>query len=303
MTVKSPTALDANVRHLLRRLRLQLDRLATAPMAGKNRSVQRGRGLEFDQVIRYAYGDDIREIDWNVSARLGDLYRKSFVEDREIKLVCVFADHPALQFGSGATAKRSRLIDALSLLLLLAMEQQQTISLLHMHGGTVTKYPFTRDRGRILRMITELHTATAPAVTEPGPSQPPAEHLRHLGKGHLIMWFGEIPENSPAADWLALARRHSTLAIRVEDQWERYKPAKAMIAFDPLNQCLVERAANRDDGVSHREWQRKREQRWAQWWPRPDQRLVIDNNDDSDTFIAVSGFLGRRRTIVRTPVG
>ena len=303
MTVKSPTALDPNVRHLLRRLRLQLDRLAAAQMAGKNRSIQRGRGLEFDQVIRYAYGDDIREIDWNVSARLGDLYRKSFVEDREIKLVCVFADHPALQFGSGATAKRSRLIEALSLLLLLAMEQQQTISLLHMHGSTVTKYPFTRDRGRILRMITKLHTDVAPAVTEPGPCQPSAEHLRLLGKGHLIIWFGEIPMTSPGSGWLALARRHSTMAIRVEDQWEREEPAEAMVAFDPLNQCLVERAANKNDVISYREWKRKREQLWAQWWPRPDQRLVIGNNDDTDTFIAVSGFLGRRRTILRTPVG
>lgn len=300
--MQSLTGINPHARRALRRLRLQLDRLAVAPMTGTNRSLQRGQGLEFDQVVQYAYGDDVREIDWNVSARLGDIYRKSFIEDRQIKLVCVFADHPALQFGSRTTAKRDRLLEALSLLLMFAAEQQQTVSLMHLHGRSIEVLPFTRNCSRILRTITQLYTAAAPLVTERGPLAPPLEHLRRLGRGHLIIWFGEIPQIPPGADWLVLTRRHSTMAIRVEDPWERDAPDRELTTFDPVSQRLVEVPAAMDGAVLHGEWRRQRERLWSDWWPRSDQRLVIDNDADSDTFVAVSNFLGQRRQVVRMPV-
>jgi uncharacterized protein (DUF58 family) len=223
------------------------------------------------------------------------LYRKSFVEDREIKIVCVFADSPALQFGSGAIAKRDRLIEAVSLLLMFAAEQQQTVSLLHLHGSFIETLPFTRNRARILRTITRLHTTKAPLITEQGPVGPPIEELRRLGRGHLIIWFGEIPRRAPDADWLALKRQHSTLAIRVEDAWEREAPDGVLTAFDPVNQCLTELPATKDRARLYEAWRRERERLWTIWWPKPDQRLVIDNDDESGTLAVISDFLGRRR--------
>ena len=69
-------------------------------LSGEYRSAFRGRGMEFDQVVKYEFGDDVRDIDWNVTARLGEPYRKKFVEEREVTLLLVFEDSPSLQFGS-----------------------------------------------------------------------------------------------------------------------------------------------------------------------------------------------------------
>ena len=56
--------------------------------------------MEFDQVVKYEYGDDVRDIDWNVTARLGEPYRKKFIEERELTVVMLVEDSLSLQFGS-----------------------------------------------------------------------------------------------------------------------------------------------------------------------------------------------------------
>jgi uncharacterized protein (DUF58 family) len=303
MTTQPFAGIDARARQALRRLRLQLDRLAVAPGSGTTRSREGGRGLEFDQVVPYAYGDDIRDIDWNVTARLGAMYRKTFVEDRESSLVCVLGDHPALRFGTGSTTKRDRLLDVLSLLLLFALEQQQKASLLHLRGSAVETLPFTRDRGRVLRTIARLFGEAPPELSSPASPAPPVELLQRLGRGHVLLWLGEIPEEDPPPAWLDVCRRHSTLAIRVEDRWEREFPEAPLVAFDPVAQALVDLPGGREGAAQHAAWRNDRERRWVRWWPRSDQRLVIDNEDGSDTFLALSDFLGRRRDLVRRPVG
>ena len=76
--------------------------------------------MEFDQVVKYEFGDDVRDIDWNVTAKLGEPYRKKFVEEREISLILLFEDTPSLQFGSGAKSKREALLELASLIMLLS---------------------------------------------------------------------------------------------------------------------------------------------------------------------------------------
>ena len=91
---------------LLRRLEWQARHAVNTSVSGDYRSAFRGRGMEFDQVVKYEWGDDPRDIDWNVTARLGEPYRKKFVEEREVTLLLVFEDSPSLHFGSGAQSKR-----------------------------------------------------------------------------------------------------------------------------------------------------------------------------------------------------
>jgi len=87
--------------------------------------------MEFDQVVKYEYGDDVRDIDWNVTARLGEPYRKKFVEEREVTLVLLFEDTPSLQFGSGERSKREALLELSSLLMLLSAVNGDRVSLLY----------------------------------------------------------------------------------------------------------------------------------------------------------------------------
>ena len=86
---------------LLRQLEWRVRHAVENVLSGEYRSAFRGRGMEFDQVVKYEFGDDVRDIDWNVTARLGEPYRKKFVEEREVTLLLVFEDSPSLHFGSG----------------------------------------------------------------------------------------------------------------------------------------------------------------------------------------------------------
>ena len=90
---------------LLRQLEWKVRHAVENVLSGEYRSAFRGRGMEFDQVVKYTFGDDIRDIDWNVTARLGEPYRKKFIEEREVTLLLVFEDSPSLQFGSSAQTK------------------------------------------------------------------------------------------------------------------------------------------------------------------------------------------------------
>ena len=94
---------------LLQRLEWRARHAVNTTVSGEYRSAFRGRGMEFDQVVKYQWGDDPRDIDWNVTARLGEPYRKRFVEERDLTILFVFEDSPALQFGSeGRTRRTSR---------------------------------------------------------------------------------------------------------------------------------------------------------------------------------------------------
>ena len=77
---------------MLRQLEWRVRHAVENVLSGEYRSAFRGRGMEFDQVVKYEFGDDVRDIDWNVTARLGEPFRKKFVEEREVTLLLVLED-------------------------------------------------------------------------------------------------------------------------------------------------------------------------------------------------------------------
>ena len=126
----SPLATTSSLA-LLRRLEWRLRHAVENVLSGEYRSAFRGRGMEFDQVVKYSFGDDVRDIDWNVTARLGEPYRKKFVEERELTFLVVFEDSPSLQFGSGAISKREALLELAGLVMLLGAVNRDRVGALH----------------------------------------------------------------------------------------------------------------------------------------------------------------------------
>ena len=105
----APKTQAKNPLALLRQLEWRVRHAVENILSGQYRSAFRGRGIEFDQVVRYEFGDDVRDIDWNVTARLGEPYRKKFVEEREVTLLLLIEDSPSLNFGSAGQSKREKL--------------------------------------------------------------------------------------------------------------------------------------------------------------------------------------------------
>src|SRR5581483_7952624 len=151
----------------LRQLEWRLRHAIENVLSGEYRSAFRGRGMEFDQVVKYEFGDDVRDIDWNVTARLGEAYRKKFVEEREVTVLLVFEDSPSLLFGSGAQSKREALLELAGLVMLLGAVNRDRVGFVHAApDGNLFREP-VRGRGQILHSAATLLSRPAPQPTQP----------------------------------------------------------------------------------------------------------------------------------------
>lgn len=272
---------DDRALRTLRRLEWRLRRRVATQLTGDHRSIFHGKGMEFDQVVKYSFGDDVRDIDWNVTARLGEPYRKVFVEERDVPIVVTFADDPALRFGSGAVSKRDVLLELAGLVLMLGTVNRQRVGLVQIGGVHTIVHPPTRRRERVMGWLLDLFTA-------PPPDAAPARRFDALPlpagsvpRNALVIWLGEVPSVSPPPGWTALTRMHRCIGIRVEDAWEREPPEDLSdTLFDPTTGEVFSSGDPSEVRAAHAAWRARREALWAEWWPDPADRLVVDSTAD-----------------------
>jgi uncharacterized protein (DUF58 family) len=184
---------------LLRRLEWRVRHAVETVLSGEYRSAFRGRGMEFDQVVKYEFGDDVRDIDWNVTARLGDPYRKKFIEEREVALLIVFEDSPSLQFGSAALSKREALLELAGLVMLLGAVNRDRVGFVHATpDGNLFRQP-VRGRGPILHAAATLLSRPAPELSAPGSRLSTSANIpwrllhRAMPKHTILVWLGDFP--------------------------------------------------------------------------------------------------------------
>ncbi|MBC8012135.1 MAG: DUF58 domain-containing protein, partial [Burkholderiales bacterium] len=243
----------------LRRLEWRVRHAVETSLGGGYRSAFRGRGMEFDQVVRYAYGDDVRDIDWNVTARLGEPYRKKFVEEREVTVLLVVEDTPSLQFGSGDITKRDALLELAGFLLLLASVNRDRVGLAHLRPDGPVLTPPVHGRGPIHHLAARLFAAEPPPLAAPqfsGLKSPPfsLSALTALVPRHtIVVWLSDHPARPVPEGWAALTRRCTVLGLRIDDPWDRAFPENAagLTAYDPLSGQLVPLAAGQAERRAH----------------------------------------------------
>lgn len=250
-------------------------------LSGEYRSAFRGRGMEFDQVVRYEFGDDVRDIDWNVTARLGEPYRKKFVEEREVTLLIVFEDTPSLNFGSGAQTKREALLELAGLVMLLGAVNRDRVGFVHAApGGHVFREP-VRGRGAILHSAASLLAQPAPEPTAGAPEIPWRLLSRAAPKHSVLIWLGDFAPRPQPDGWLVMQRRYQTMGFRVDDPWERELPADGLFAaYDPTAGRLVTLEGSAAERAAHATWQRQREETWQTLFPDPLSRLVVSTEEN-----------------------
>jgi len=290
---------------LLRRLEWRVRHAVETILSGEYRSAFRGRGMEFDQVVKYEFGDDVRDIDWNVTARLGEPYRKKFVEEREVTLFIIFEDSASLQFGSGALSKREALLELAGLVMLLGAVNRDRVGFVHARpDGHLFREP-VRGRGRILHAAASLLSQPAPPiesglrmadrgtekVSRAAPRQPEIQNpkpeipwrllSRATPKHTILVWLGDFPERPAPEGWPILQRRYQTMGFRMDDPWERALPAgETFAAYDPLAGRLVLLDGSAAQRAAHAQWRAGREAAWASLFPDPRSRLVVTTEED-----------------------
>jgi uncharacterized protein (DUF58 family) len=139
----------------VRRMEVRTHRLVNDTMAGRYASVFKGRGMDFDRVRNYVPGDDVRAIDWNVTARTGDPFVKLFTEERELTILLMIDVSGSADFGSTGDSKRELAAEAAGVLATSAIRNRDRVGLILFSEGVELYIPPAKGRTHTLRLIRE----------------------------------------------------------------------------------------------------------------------------------------------------
>src|SRR5258707_566880 len=148
--------LPAEIAQAVKRIQFVTGRQVSDVMAGAYVSVFKGRGMEFDEVRPYVPGDDIRAIDWNVTARTGEPHVKRFVEERELTVMLLVDVSASQDFGSGRRSKLEASVELSALLAMSAVENGDKVGMLLFHGGADLYIPPRKGGKHALRIVREV---------------------------------------------------------------------------------------------------------------------------------------------------
>ncbi|MEZ4404859.1 MAG: DUF58 domain-containing protein [Kofleriaceae bacterium] len=172
--------LPAELAREVKRIQFVTGRQVANVMAGAYLSVFKGRGMEFDEVRPYVPGDDVRTIDWNVTARTGEPHVKRYVEERELTVMLLCDVSGSQDFGSAGRSKLEAAVELCALLALSAVESGDKVGLLLFHGAADTYIPPRKGDKHALRIIREVFARGRDVPAAAGPRWRPAELPRRV---------------------------------------------------------------------------------------------------------------------------
>lgn len=140
----------------VRRIEITTKRLVTDVFAGQYQSVFKGRGIEFDEVREYLPGDDVRSIDWNVTARTGVPHVKKFVEEREMTVMILIDASRSCSFATTRQLKSRLAAEVAAVLAFSAIRNHDKIGLIFFTGEVEKFIPPRKGRSHVLRLIREI---------------------------------------------------------------------------------------------------------------------------------------------------
>ena len=140
----------------IRKIEIYTTRLVNDQLAGQYQSVFKGRGMAFDEVRQYQPGDDIRLIDWNVSARMNDVYVKQFVEERELTVMLVVDMSASSLFGTGEQVKREVAAEMAAVVAFSAIKNNDRVGLIIFTDRVEKFVPPKKGKKHVLRVISEI---------------------------------------------------------------------------------------------------------------------------------------------------
>ena len=218
-----PAANVAEILKKVQRIQIVANRTVNDLFAGQYKSVFRGRGMEFDEVRLYQPGDDIRTIDWNVTARTGDCFIKRYCEERELTVLFVVDISASGIFGSTDHSKLDLVIEIAAMLMFSALKNNDKAGLITFCDDIIDFIPPRRGKAHVLRMIRQL--VDVHPVSRATNIDAALEFLNRVQKRRAVVFLisdflGELPRKT-----LSISnRRHDLTAITVSDQREQALP-------------------------------------------------------------------------------
>ena len=221
----------AEILKKIRALEIKTKGLVQAAFAGDYHSVFKGRGMNFDEVREYQPGDEIRAIDWNVTARLGTAYVKKFTEERELTVLLVVDVSASGNFGSVSQSKRELAAEVACLLAFSAIRNNDKVGLLLFSDSVELYIPAKKGRSHTLRLIREI------LFFEPkGRGTDPALALQYLNRvvtrRAVVFFVSDFQTGDFSRELAVSGRRHDFIAVHVQDEREKVLPNVGIITLE-----------------------------------------------------------------------
>ena len=234
-TTKSTKTIMSNMRQLEIRTR----RMVNDSLAGEYHSVFKGRGMDFDEVREYSPGDEVRTIDWNVTARAGRPFVKKFTEERELTILLLVDISASGNFGSAAMSKRDLAAELASVLAFSAIRNSDKVGLL-LYTDRIERYlPPRKGRRHVLRVVRDiLHHTPEGRGTDSIKALDVANHVLH--RRAIVFLISDFqspgdPEQTRTNLRRAMRqtnRRHDLIAVQVGDAREKELPNVGVLALE-----------------------------------------------------------------------
>jgi uncharacterized protein (DUF58 family) len=239
----------------IRQIEIRTNRLVSETLAGQYHSVFKGQGMNFDEVREYQPGDEVRSIDWNVTARMNHPFIKKFVEERELTLMLVVDVSGSGLFGSSAQSKRELTAEIASVLAFSAIRNNDKVGLILFTDEVEKFIPPRKGRRHVLRVIREVlffeprrrgtnlngaleflmrvtpHRAIAAVISDfiGSPAEPVGQGARLMRSPMMLL------ESLAQASFSLLRqanRRHDLVAVQVTDRYELELPNLGRLVFN-----------------------------------------------------------------------
>lgn len=198
----------------VRRLEIKIRKLVESTFAGEYHSAFKGQGLEFDEVRPYMYGDDIRTIDWNVTAKTGQVYIKKFKEEREQTLFVLFDVSGSGDFGPAEENKRLIGMEIASVLAFSALKNNDKFGLATFSDQLEKYYKASKGRKHILKIVRGVLTHIN--KSEKTNINFALDFVKHtLKRRSILIIISDFLDQDYERSLIQLNRKHEVILIRL----------------------------------------------------------------------------------------
>lgn len=215
----------------IKRIQLKTNYLANEIFAGEYESAFRGRGMEFEEVREYQAGDEIRTIDWNVTARMGRPFVKVFREEREMTVMIMVDMSGTLDFGTRERFKRETAAEVAAVLAYAAIKSNDKVGLI-MFTDRVEKYiPVKKGRGHVYRVIQEILTFK-PTHRKTNIQEPLEYLMRVMHRNCIGFMISDFLDEGFERALSIAKRRHDMVCIQLFDPAEKEFPKLGYVLME-----------------------------------------------------------------------
>ena len=215
----------------IRQIELRTVRLVEDLMAGQYHSVFKGRGMDFDEVREYQPGDEVRRIDWNVTARTGIAHIKKYVEEREMTVMLLIDASASGGTGSVSQSKRELAAELAAVLAFSAIRNNDKVGLLLFTDGAEKYIRPGKGRLHVLRLISEVLSSQP---TSAGTNLTTAlQHInRALSRRAVLFVISDFMDEGYERALRISSRKHDLIAVPIIDATERELPNRGWVTYE-----------------------------------------------------------------------